>query len=417
VIVRFAVSNVILAVLFALAAGAPVNAQMYPICDSLDVHVAIADQVVIGRIVEIGTTTRDQNGEYQQPVVIAVEQTLKGKPVKRLLFNLTHGLWERGAYFNVPMPIPKEALAHSHRMLFAIVHNQFETGLPSSVSSVDLDFASHEALPVTSDLNILTTAPAVIQAVKEEIRRIPAAPNKVETFEWPQKQEGLKFAGYQDCAVIGTVDERLEKLAHTLLNQPDVNIDFRPKTTYSRAAFLLQHFKSDENIQLLKGLVGGPDDEASQYALRALKSWGADAAAPIAKVDSIELSTLQSPESQQAINSAVVIQVKNTSSSPIEVFRRGSVYAYTFSLLNSSGDLVPELQQFKDSRNAGEYVIASQFLVKLQPNESWSERYVLKDITARFRQDSIAFKYIGVHSITCPVSMKLANARCRLKQV
>jgi hypothetical protein len=65
---------------------------------SLDALVASADQVVVGRIVEVGNAPPTIGPYYRQPIVLAVEQTLKGEAVQRLYFDLVNVAWQSRFY-------------------------------------------------------------------------------------------------------------------------------------------------------------------------------------------------------------------------------------------------------------------------------------------------------------------------------
>ncbi len=120
-------STAFIATSFAIFAAFPIHSQMHPVCSSLDQSIARADQVVVGRIIDFGTATYDKSGRaYQQPFVLAVEETLKGADVQQLSLDLGLVTWSTRTWppmshfdWNLPFSHGDDSLIHSHRLLIA----------------------------------------------------------------------------------------------------------------------------------------------------------------------------------------------------------------------------------------------------------------------------------------------------------
>ena len=236
----------VLAVLIALISRVPLLAQPIIIHrQSIDSTVATFQQVFVGRIVEIGTPTTDRKRVSMQPVVFAVEEVLRGERTTRIALP----------DFTYPMATLAGWQSHSNRLLIAVSH-----GAPSVSVVIDLDADSLEVW--SADFVLMKNAADVIQAAKDEIRRTPTG-----SARSPDVQIS---APNGDPFLLLTIpaDERLEKRAHAVL---------RGEHGWSReeAVEALKYFKSEENIRLLKSLLGDSDIEVRQRAYKVLTGWRA----------------------------------------------------------------------------------------------------------------------------------------------
>ena len=253
----------VLAVVLGLVAAIPLHAQ-YPLVWSIDYIVADADQVLVGRYQKIGTVALDSKDGHQQPVAFAVEEILKGdRPL-----DLPFASWE-GVYQGENRPaVVSDRQTDSHRLLVAVHHN---AAAPARITFIDLDADGLAIL--RADLVILKTSAEVIQAAKDEVRRIPPGNKRIDAAELPAPGYDVKGAPFSGFVVIIPVDERLEERAHAILRgerdgQRSVAVD------------ALKYFKSDENIRLLTGLLSDPDPSIRRYASHELMGWGIDGVKP-----------------------------------------------------------------------------------------------------------------------------------------
>ena len=277
--VRFACAAALSLSWLAVFAAFPIHSQRNPVYSSLDESIARADQVVVGRIIDFGTATYDKSGRgYQQPFVVAVEETLKGADVQRLSLDLGLVTWmEIAPHFDWKLPFSHgdDSLIHSHRLLIA--QRFSEPPYPPHSDVFDLDSGGLSV--VTADLTVLTKPEDIIRAAKDDIRRTPMKVKPGDSFTWVPPQEPLKETAYYGCAIVVPIDERLEKRAHTLLSEPgNKNIS----EGHLVALGAIRFFKSDDNIRLLKGLLNDSDLAIRREASVVLKSWGVDAAEPVA---------------------------------------------------------------------------------------------------------------------------------------
>jgi hypothetical protein len=265
-----------LGIVLVLGAALPLCAQHNPEAASLDYIVANADQVIVGRIVEVGSATRDNYGEYQQQIVLAVEETLKGDRDQRLPLVLAHDLWRPQFDAELPLSDPAGSSFLPHRLLVAV---RKKSAYPPEVDAVDLD--SDKLSVVTADLELLSNSVDIVQAAKAEVRRIPVRPKEGEYFNWlpMHDYDSLKGTHYDGCGIYVPVDKRLEDRALALLRAPNETLEDIGHT-HSMAVEALRFFRSDENIRLLTGLLSAPDNSTRQAAYGVLKGWGLDVTAP-----------------------------------------------------------------------------------------------------------------------------------------
>jgi hypothetical protein len=258
--------KVIVAASLALVASIRLHAQ-YPLSPTIDLIVGEADQVVVGRILNTGSTTRDEEGRRRGTIVLAVEKTLKGDQVRGPL-DLpipNWDSWNPGGFY----PATADPLPYADRLLVASLH---AGAGPARIMAVDLDAASLAVM--SADLVVLKNSAEVLVAVEDELRRLPARGKRIDFFEWPARADNVKGDPFYGYRVILPVDERLEKRAHAILHTE--SDEERPI-----AINALRFFKSDENVHLLMGALSDPDNSIRRYAYQVLKGWGVDAAEPV----------------------------------------------------------------------------------------------------------------------------------------
>jgi len=270
-----------------LLTSATALAQLNPVWSSIDLSVAQADRVVIGRIAEMGEASGSaENDDRRQPIVLAVDETLKGEPVSRLPLVISHDLWQQ---LDREWVLCSTCAAHTHRLLVTIRPMQDH---PSSVTDLDGD----SAFDVSGDLRELPTGDAILQAARDEVRRFPGVVDEKGYFAWQPSEillSGTRFHGY---TVNVPVDERQENLAHQMLDSERVSVGVTRHAENDRenAVLALGYFRSPENVQLLKSLLEDPQIEHDvmgqlSYPVRAvayqvLSRWGVDVAKPVTQV-------------------------------------------------------------------------------------------------------------------------------------
>ena len=268
--VRQSPLKLILATILVLGAPIAFRAQEHPVAVTFDLFVAEADQVVIGRIIEVGDATPTADPYYRQPIVLAVDETLKGKPVQRLSFDLGDVYWQSRVYTKQhPLPDHASSSVPRHRLL--VMMRRDDTYGPR-ISAIDLDGVD---LPIlTADLVFLTKPQDIVQSAKEEISR---SPMNSKSFMWPPPHDYDSLKGTPDahCDVYVPIDDRVEKRAHALLDGPSDPIQ-HGETTHTLAIDAIKFFKSDENVRLLKGLLSDHEEKTRQEVYRVLKGWGVD---------------------------------------------------------------------------------------------------------------------------------------------
>ena len=237
-------------VLILLFSGA-VSAQRNPVWTSIDLLVAQADRVVIGRIADMG----EAHGRHQ-PIVLAVEETLKGEPVSRLPLDVEGVMWQRLDRGKV---LCSTCAEHTHRLLFTVGHWQ---NYPRTVNVVDLDDPS--VVDVTGDLRLLTTGGDIAQAAREEVRRSPGVFDDKQIFEWGQPSNSfLTGTRLHGLTIYVPVDERQEQLAYRVLasQRTPTSVVGANANDRANAVRVLAFFRSAENIRLVKSLLDDPQIE------------------------------------------------------------------------------------------------------------------------------------------------------------
>jgi hypothetical protein len=268
------VKKILIAILI-LVAPTSLFAQRNPTWPSLDYIIANADQVIIGRIVEVGATARDKNGDDQQPIVFAVDETLKGESVQRLPLDHSLLLLRPQLRGEIPLSNPVNSAARSHRLLVAV---RRKGGAVVQVYGIDLD--GKDLSVVAADLKILTKPADVIRTAKDVVHRIPEKPKESEFFEWAPDPEFLKGTPFAIYGIIVPVDQVLQNRAEAFLHAPN-DKGHQYYSAHCQAINALRHFKSDENIRLLMGLLSDSDFYVHQDAAIVLKDWGLDVVVPV----------------------------------------------------------------------------------------------------------------------------------------
>jgi hypothetical protein len=277
---RLALSSILLTSATALA-------QLNPVWSSIDLDVAQAGHVVVGRIAEMGEAIGSaERNSRRQPIVLAVDETLKGEYISRLPLVISYDLWQQ---LDREKILCSTCEAHTHRLLVTIRPAQDH---PSSITDLD----GHSPFDVTGDLRLLSTGGDILQAAREEVRRSPGVVDEKGYFAWGPSETfmpGTQFHGY---TVNVPVDERQETLAHRVLDtQPaPAGVARYAENDRPNAALALRFFRSPENIQLLKSLLADPQIEHDamgqlDYPVRAvaykiLSQWGVDVPKPITQV-------------------------------------------------------------------------------------------------------------------------------------
>jgi hypothetical protein len=278
---------VLLALSFILFTPATALAQLNPVSASIDLTVAQAGHVVIGHIAEMGEASGNaERSERRQSIVLAVDETLKGEYVSRLPLVIAYELWEQLDRGKI---LCSTCAAHTHRLLVTIRPMEDH---PSSVTDLD----SHSAFDVSGDLRVLSTGDAILQAAREEVRRCPGVVGEKDYFIWGPSVAFMPGTPFHGETVYVPVDERQETLAHQVLDSERVpaGVTRVRENDREEAASVLGHFRSPENVQLMKSLLNDPQIEhdvmgeldytVRAVAYRVLRQWGVDVPQPVTRV-------------------------------------------------------------------------------------------------------------------------------------
>jgi hypothetical protein len=280
-------NSVIAALLSALLACVTAFAQHNPVWSSIDLNVAQADRVFVGHIIEMGEATGiPGHNDAQQPIVLAVDEMLKGEPVSRFETTVAYDLWQQLSREKV---LCQGCPQRAHRLLLTI-----RPAAQHASTATDLDNPS--VLDVAGDLRLLTGGNAILQAAREEVHRQPGVLDAKMYFAWGPSESFMPGTPFHGCTVYVPIDQRQETLAHGILaSQP------APSTvggTYTNdrpgAASVLVFFRSPRNLRLLKSLLSDPQIEHAAHgqldypiriaAYKVLKRWGRNVPAPITTI-------------------------------------------------------------------------------------------------------------------------------------
>ncbi|WP_372897461.1 hypothetical protein [Stieleria sp.] len=267
------ISVVVLA--FALFASDHATAQpLVYTAESLESWIINADRVWIARIVRV----RDEpipGGSEKPGITIAVEETLKYP-----IFEQRHE--KMGLFVEHPTARFKDVEERSSRLLIAHSdHHQFSPKL------IELTPGKVEVL--RADFTILRTPEAVLQAAREIIGRVPPNVRQLHTvcLTIPPDVPFDSKRGPHGQLIV-PVDEPLETLAIGWLDSENYS-------SRSKAAEVLRYFKSEANIDRLRGLLQdtgyseqlADDRTRTKYygvrdqAYQTLKAWGINVERPV----------------------------------------------------------------------------------------------------------------------------------------
>ena len=233
-------------------ASAPLHSQV--VYDTVEALANRAEAVYVGRVVTVAAAPGFPADSQQRSVVIAIEQTLKGKPVQQLSFEDADSRmmqWQKSGA----------------RLLLAIGRGE---GPPMRA----IDLTDIGLWGMSENLVVLQTPEQLLQAVRVAVQRTPQATRKETSLSLPPcVPTGSHWP--QGEPVIFPVDEHLERLAHTILSK-EAGDGYRVQAVQA-----LQFFKSDENIRLLTSLLSHPSDvRTCEEANRVLTGWGVSSPKP-----------------------------------------------------------------------------------------------------------------------------------------
>jgi hypothetical protein len=265
-------------------------AQHNPEMSSIDLRVAQADRVVVGRISSMGEATGSAElNTRHQSIVLAVEQTLKGEPVDRLPLDVDGDLWRRLDQGKVLCGTCAE---RTHHLLVTVGHWQ---DYPQIVDVIDLDDSS--VIDVSGDLRLLRTGADILQSARDEVIRCPGRLDDKQVFHWGPSDTFMAGTPFHGYTIYVPIDERQEQVAHEVLGSQSApagigsgSVDWyandRPNSVLA-----LAFFRSEQNIRLLRSLLNDPEIEhlgmgQLDYPVRAaaykvLSQWGVDAPKPV----------------------------------------------------------------------------------------------------------------------------------------
>ena len=155
---------------------------------------------------------------------------------------------------------------------------------PSGVTRTNVAFLGAAVMDITGGLEVLTRPEDLIQAVREEIKRVPGVLGPHQAWSWSFSPL-LKGAYFSNYTIAVPLDSRTEQIAHRVLAQCNAEPptgDFT-ETPCREAIEALLSFKNPENIQLLEEYLGDSYNVETNkdkfYPLRfaatsVLKSWG-----------------------------------------------------------------------------------------------------------------------------------------------
>jgi hypothetical protein len=319
----------IVASILILGAALTVYAQ-YPQALSIDLIVAKADQVLIGRVVNAGDMTRDKDGRRGGTIVLSVEKTLKGNEVRGAV-DLPIVDWD-DFYPGEFHAATSDSEINSHRLLVALRHDAKNQ---TRIAAIDLDSAALEIM--RADLVVLKTSTEVIRAAEDEIRRIPVGDKPIDVFELRAPSYEIKDDPFYGCVIIVPADERLEKRAHAWLSDPGTRV---------HGVYALRSFKSDENIRLLMALLIDADYPVRQQAYQVLKAWNVEAPTPAPRNDANRLV----PAPPVAPQNVSIIRSSDALMPPDEYVKLAFVDANHFYAIGSNRALVYEVAAIVNGR-------------------------------------------------------------------
>ena len=261
--------------------------------ESIDLIIADSDTVVRGRVIAVVRDTGKGSVIYETAKV-KVTETLKGPKRDEIILLTRHTGRE-----NIPSQWREEGV----EMLFCVVkgerYKDNDKRYAESEWTVRYRWGRLSAFRLndkpergvfTTDFKVLTKADDIMKAARQAASASTRKKKLLEhRVDVPGATEAHKklYAGSSVYLVV-PVDERLEKQAKKWLKSTDFMLRYE-------GARALRHFKTDENIPLLKGLLSDPGytvrtysktDRRRVYSVRkeayeALTEWGVQIDKPV----------------------------------------------------------------------------------------------------------------------------------------
>jgi hypothetical protein len=257
-------AGMILSCAWLLAFPATTNAALVGL-ESIEWVVADSDRVITGKIVNVD---KAMNGaEVVEVVTVEVLKTIKGDHAPRVTFVMQSLL----------QPLAERWFAKGAPMLFCLVNrNRVDKNVPlpkgvewglrnhtghSAVLLTPVRRSEHVAGEdrlqtlgvVTSDCNVIEDVDAILKAVEEAARAFPAGTEwKSVILDLPEDTPAFEryYSGSSVWLTV-PVDAKLEMLARAWCRHESWQVR-------CHAAALLRHFKSEQNIEILRTLLRDP---------------------------------------------------------------------------------------------------------------------------------------------------------------
>jgi hypothetical protein len=265
-----------------------VQAQLYPVYDSVESRVARANTVVVGRLVSAQAISKSEPLHSQLgALVVEVEEVLRGTAPVRLTIDDQNAIWMNT---RARAALCSTCPEHSHRFLITL-HTK-----DSNLTFFDLDEPS--AFDVTADLKPLHGGVTILQAAREASLRCGKDGHPY-TFSWNPHGTPLLPPELREDSVIVPIDGRQEALARFILRTQSPFYDTGRGEGNDRhdAVMALRPFRSSSNEELLKTLLSDPQTSHSRgqldYTVRAaayevLQAWGIPVERPVLSVSVTE---------------------------------------------------------------------------------------------------------------------------------
>lgn len=237
---------------------------LYTDVDSLDWMASGAEAVVRGRISDF-VASPEPGRNQRHAVTMSVEETLKGEP---------------GDTRKVALEIDEETLQRWKKDKVEVL--LFPPCLGWRRGIVELDrpevFTSEVQVLRERDQVLLQTREALARASKRKATR------SHRLFLPGDMVRGTRWFSYYETSggidLVVPADERLEKRALEWL-KPGLDPDSRnDQLRRGKAVRALAHFKSDPNIDIVRGLLKDPLSGVREEAYEVLTEWGIKAAKP-----------------------------------------------------------------------------------------------------------------------------------------
>jgi hypothetical protein len=270
--------------------AATARAQRNPVWASVDLRVATADRVFVGRIARMEPAVGDAaQNERHQTVVIGVASTLKGKVPAKVELNIEEDLWSALNHAGI---FCEGCAARKHRLLVMLQPDERNVG---GMEILDLD--ANNILDVTGDLHVITTSEALMAAVRDEVKRCPGVLPSKENVAWGPSKTFMPGTEFHNYTVYVPFDDRQAALARHVLATQEAPSGVSGALDNDRpaAAFILGHFHAQKNIPYMKTLLvdaqlehavlGRLDYPVRKAAYDSLVQCGATFAKPLLHVD------------------------------------------------------------------------------------------------------------------------------------